>query len=613
MACHNDMEVEADRRAAEESGCSVTLRSNNAGSLEKGKTNEVQKLSEEETKGRGHGPDGGRRRPRGPRPGGAHGPHGSRRDNHAAEFDTAQNSNSDKFVSTGIDSSLDKVSSSRDWVTGRPPEVSASHNSPRPRYNSQGSRESNQGQRSGGGRGGGHPRPKYVTVPDALHSHDVRHVEQVNDSIVVNIDRSAKPISETRGRGRRGGGEAGGGEGGGSRGASGRSDFSASDFADLQITDRDAHFSRGDAALRRGGYRERGGRRPFRGQGQDGSYRGQGRGDGGFRRGRGDGPRPFRGGYRRGRTRDGRGARHAVIHVVTSSGGDVGNPCAREEGEDWDKEMAVAVSGAAAAAADGGDDHGWPSGEGGDVLHQEEEEEQQNLDDLGDGGRSHACDESPLSGGACDNKDGIDPPSHEEQRGRPDRGTGGKTECLSAAKGTGERDVAIADGKEGHQPADVKARSPGGARTKEPEGVKSDDGVEVGGCVGLRQNPAPTAEAAEAGVKVGDKVSPRPTAESAKGNPSGEDAVVGNIVGDVSTETADNLKKVKSHAPIAASPVTAASKSPDEKSDESKISSASLAKSLSSPGASSDAGNKSSVMPSGDTVSEIPAVVVKET
>lgn len=31
-------------------------------------------MSEDETKGRGHGPDGGRRRPRGPRPG-AHGPH----------------------------------------------------------------------------------------------------------------------------------------------------------------------------------------------------------------------------------------------------------------------------------------------------------------------------------------------------------------------------------------------------------------------------------------------------------------------------------------------------------------------------------------------------------
>lgn len=34
-------EVEADRKAAEESGCSVTLRSNNAGVLDQGKTNEV--------------------------------------------------------------------------------------------------------------------------------------------------------------------------------------------------------------------------------------------------------------------------------------------------------------------------------------------------------------------------------------------------------------------------------------------------------------------------------------------------------------------------------------------------------------------------------------------
>lgn len=41
---------------------------------------------------------------------------GSRKDNHATEFDSAQNSNSDKFVSAGMDSSLDKVSSSRDWL-----------------------------------------------------------------------------------------------------------------------------------------------------------------------------------------------------------------------------------------------------------------------------------------------------------------------------------------------------------------------------------------------------------------------------------------------------------------------------------------------------------------
>lgn len=435
-------------------------------------------------------------------------------------------------------------------------------------YNSQGSRESNQGQRSGGGRGG-HPRPKYVTVPDALHSHDVRHVEQVNDSIVVNIDRSAKPVSEPRGRGGRSrGGEAGGGgEGGGSRGALGRNDFSG-DIANLQIVDRDTNVGRGDAGLRRGGYRERGGRRPFRGQGQgqgqDGSYRGQGRGH----RGRGDGPRPFRGGYRRGRTRDGRGARRAVIHV-TSSGGDVGNSCVQEEGgEDWDKEMVVAVSG---TGADGGDDHGWPCGEGSDVIHQEEE--QQNLDDLEDSGGNHVCDESPMSS-VCDKEDGVEP--NHEQGGKPDHGAGGKMESLLVGKekGNSEQDVATAEGKS-DPPADVKA-CPSGATINEPEDVKSDNGVE-GGRVGLKQN---SAESAKTSVKDGDKVSPRPPTEAAEGE---KNAVVGNIVEDISSKKTDNLKQVKSD--VVAIPTAADSKSSAEKkSDVPKIATPSSAEVLSSPG-----------------------------
>lgn len=385
-------------------------------------------------------------------------------------------------------------------------------------YGGQESGEGHRGQRSAGGRG--HPRPKYVTVPDASRSNDVRHVEQVNNSIVINIDRSARPAPEPvrRGRGGRGG----------ERGTGARGDFpvgTPDDDAGLQGADRDVGAAHGTAAPNRSGYRGQGTRRPFRGQG-DGSYRGQGRGDGGYRRARGDGPRPFRSGYRGDRARGGRGARRAVIHVsATSSGSAAGSACARDE-EDWDRD-ASADAGDSAAFAGEGEQHAWLRGEdNGAAAHQEERE---NPGETEDDGAGHFFDGSPASG-VDDHEDGVDAASrtHESQVSEIDAGE--KTERVVEKKEV-ERNIETAEGKHPSTPfegCDSEAGSK--ALATGLEGAKSEESAEI------EQN---SAESAKAGVPVtADVVDASCGRESCT-----DDQIVGKASKDASDETADASKK----------------------------------------------------------------------
>lgn len=573
MATQNESEVEADRKAAEDSGCAVTLRSNNASCSEKDKSNE--RPVEEETKGRGRGQAWGRRRPRGPRtrPHG-HFAQGSQRDNSAAEL--LPSNDSDRFVATGFDQSADQFSSPCNFNAGQPPEGShlLPHGSSQPQYGGQESGEGHRGQRSAGGRG--HPRPKYVTVPDASRSNDVRHVEQVNDSIVINIDRSARPAPEPVRRGGRGGR-------GGERGTGARGDFSVGtpdDDASPQGADRDFGAAHGAAAPNRSGYRGQGARRPFRGQG-DGSYRGQGRGDGGYWRARGDGPRPFRSGYRGDRARGGRGARRAVIHVSTaSSGSAVGSTCARDE-EDWDRD----------ASADAGDSAAFAGEGNGAATHQEERE---NPGETEDGGAGHFFDSSPASG-VDDHEDGVDAVSRtRKSRLDSELDAQEKTECVVEKKEV-ERNVETAEGKQelatGVEGCDSEAGSK--ALATGLEGAKSQEGAE---------REQSSTESAKAGVPVKADI-----VEASCGREScADDQVVGKASENASDETADASKKPDLEKPLVQrADATGLNSSTVSNSNELKTAPPASAE-ISNSSVPSTASDKDSPVLSSDVASEIP-------